>query len=137
MSKSNNILKFLYTLGLIIVIVGIMLAMTTIYEKNKTHPVKGSKEITVEVKIPDEDNQNFVIHTDADYLRQALEEENLIKGEDSTYGFFITEVNGHTANNSKQEWWCITKGGKEVTTGVDEIAISDGDQYELTLTVGY
>jgi len=46
-------------------------------------------------------------------------------------------VKGRKADESKQEWWCITKGGESVSTGVDLINISDKDKYELTLMEGY
>lgn len=61
----------------------------------------------------------------------------MINGKDSDYGFFITEVNTRTADDTKQEWWCITKDGADVNTGVDQTPIADGDHYELTLKTGY
>ena len=45
----------------------------------------------------------------------------------------ITEVNGRKADNSKQEWWCITKDGEFSDYGVDMLIIQDKDKYELTL----
>lgn len=105
---------------------------------NKTNPAsRGQKEITIQVIIPDEDDQEFVITTEAYTLRQALEEHNLIKGQESTVGFYITEVNGRRADDLKQEWWCITKDGENVIAGVDLINIRDKDKYELTLMEGY
>ncbi len=95
------------------------------------------KTITVLVALPDEEAKEFVIATNADYLRQVLDQEELIEGQDSEFGFFITGVNGRIAQESNQEWWCITKKGEQVFYGVDEIVLEDGDQYELTLTVGY
>lgn len=105
---------------------------------NKTNPAsRGQKEITIQVIIPDEDDKEFVITTEAYTLRQALEEHNLIKGQESTVGFYITEVNGRRADDLKQEWWCITKDGENVIAGVDLINIRDKDKYELTLMEGY
>ena len=42
-----------------------------------------------------------------------------------------------TADKSKEEWWCITKGGQAVMTGISTTPFADGDTFELTLTVGY
>lgn len=95
------------------------------------------KEISVKVIIPDVQTREHRISTDAAFLRQALDEEEMIEVKDAGFGFFITSVDGRTADESKQEWWCITKGGEEVFTGVDETPIEDGDQYELTLKTGY
>ena len=36
-----------------------------------------------------------------------------------------------------QEWWCFTKGGEMLMTGVDDTMIADGEQYEATFTVGW
>ena len=95
------------------------------------------KEVVVEVVVPREKTTDFTLHTNAEFLRQALEEKNLIKGADSSAGFYITTVNGREADSKKQEWWCITESGAQVNYGVDQIAIKDGDHYEITLKTGY
>lgn len=46
-------------------------------------------------------------------------------------------MDGYTADESAQEWWCLTKGGQSVNTGVDSTPIADGDAFELTLTTGW
>ena len=46
-------------------------------------------------------------------------------------------MDGETADESKQEWWKLTKEGEMVNTGADVTPIADGEHYELTLTVGY
>ncbi|HHV11736.1 MAG TPA: DUF4430 domain-containing protein [Clostridiales bacterium] len=111
--------------------------MSLVYNQFKPGTSKGSKEIVVEVVIPEEESKEFTLHTDAEFLSQALEEASLVKGSVEDYGLFITEVNGRVADEAKQEWWCITKGGEDVYTGVDLTPIADGDHYEITLTVGY
>ena len=58
-------------------------------------------------------------------------------GESGEYGLFITTVDEETADDSKQQWWCITKGGEQVTTSADQTPVSDGDAFELTLKEGY
>ena len=98
---------------------------------------EGGKKIVIQVIVPEEEIQEFTLSTDATTLRQALDEENLIKGQESTFGFFILEANGRKADDTKQEWWSITKNGEYIEYGVDMINIQDKDQYELTLMVGY
>ena len=46
----------------------------------------------------------------------------------------VTVVHKDDAN---QEWWCFTKGGESVNTGVDSTPVADGDAFEITFTVGY
>ena len=59
------------------------------------------------------------------------------EGTESAYGLFITTVDGETADDSLQQWWCITRSGEMLSTGADQTPIADGEQYELTLTEGY
>ena len=97
----------------------------------------GAKEIGVTVVYADQTQDEFTIDTDAEYLRGALEQENLIAGDESEYGLFVTEVNGVKADDAKEEWWCFTQDGEALMTGVDSTPIADGDHFEITLTVGY
>lgn len=97
----------------------------------------GSKDITVEIMTAGSGNETVEIKTDAEFLRQALEEKNLIQGDESEFGLFVKTVGGITADDSKQEWWCFTKDGEPLMAGVDFILIADGEHYEITLTAGY
>lgn len=96
-----------------------------------------TKQITLKVVHGDGSEKEFPISTTAETLGEALEAEGLIAGEESSYGLFVTTVDGETVDEGNQEWWCLTKGGGMVTTGVDSTEVSDGDVYELTFTVGY
>lgn len=102
-----------------------------------TEAQTGSKTITVDINMPDGTTDTVTIKTDAEYLRGALEQEKLVAGDESQYGLFVKTVNGYTVDDSKQEWWCFTKGGEALFTGVDDTPIADGDKFEITLTVGY
>lgn len=97
----------------------------------------GSKTITLTVVHGDGTNNDITVSTDAENLRDALEAEGIIAGEDSSYGMFVQTVDGETADDGEQEWWCLTKGGEMWNYGVDDTEIADGDVYEFTLTVGY
>ena len=100
-------------------------------------PQTGAKTITVEIIVDGADTVTKTIQTDAEYLRGALEEEDLIAGDESQYGLFVKTVNGITVDDSKQQWWCFTKGGADLFTGVDDTPIADGDTFEITLKTGY
>lgn len=97
----------------------------------------GAKALTVQVVFADGSDKVHELQTDAEFLRGALEEAQLVTGSESEYGLFVTGVDGVTVNDANQEWWCFTKGGETVMTGVDETPIADGDHFEITLTVGY
>ena len=129
--------KFLKPLIACAALAAVIIVMLLVYNQFKPQTHQGSKEITIEVVIPEEESKYFTVKTDAEYLRQALMEANLIKGIDGDYGLFITEVNGRIANDTNQEWWCITKERAQINNGVDTIPIADGDKYEITLMVGF
>ncbi len=103
----------------------------------KDTATEGNKRIVIQVIIPDEEMQEFTLATDAETLREALDEKNLIKGKEDVYGLLITEVNGREIDSSKEEWWSLSKNGEFSMYGVNDINIQDKDQYELTLMVGY
>lgn len=97
----------------------------------------GDKELVVLVVHGDGTQNSLTVTTDAENLRGALEPQGIIAGDESEYGLFVKTVDGETADESLQQWWCVTKGGAEVTTGVDNTLIADGEQYEFTLTTGW
>lgn len=107
------------------------------FHANKPEPMAGEKEITILVVHADQTENTFTCQTDAEYLADVLLENSLAEGEVGSYGLFITAVDGETADSSKQQWWCITKGGEQVNNGADTLPVTDGDQFELTLMEGY
>lgn len=131
--KSKNLVGIISTVALVVLVI----VMGLVYMKFGPQGEKGDKNIIVEVITSEDDSQEFKINTDAQFLRQALDEQKLINGSDSDFGFFITTVNGREAKADNQEWWQITKSGEFLQYGVDDIAIADGEHYEITLIVGY
>ena len=99
--------------------------------------VAGEKEITVKVIHGDSGEKEFTYTTDEEFLGAVLEAEGLAEGEEGPYGLFITTVDGEKAEESRQQWWCLTKGGETVNTSATQTPIEDGDVFELTLTEGY
>ena len=95
---------------------------------------EGAKTVVVEVVHGDESAKEFTYHTDAEYLGEVLAAEELAAGEQGPYGLFITTVDGETAQEGLRQWWCVTKGGDQVDTGVDATPIADGDHFELTMS---
>ncbi len=117
-------------------LVVVVAALLAVYFFTRPAATAGDKTITATV-VANGSEEAFTIQTDEEYLRGALESIQLIEGDESEYGLFVTTVNGITADDSKQEWWCFTKGGETLNTGVDTTPIADGDAFEITLTEGY
>lgn len=131
--KKNSKKPILAVIGLVVVIA----ALLCVFLMTRQSTVEGKKTITVEVVDKDGASQEFTYETDREYLGEVLQDENLVEGEEGEFGLFITVVNGIAADDSNQEWWCITKTGEQLNTSADKTPIADGETYELTLTVGY
>lgn len=93
--------------------------------------------ITITVTVTDDKGTDtvFTIETKAWYLRGALEQENLVQGEESEHGLYIKVVNGLRADyDLDKAYWNLLKGGEYLMTGVDKTPIADGDAFELVYT---
>lgn len=103
----------------------------------KPAPAEGEKELTIQVIHGDASIREFDITTSAEYLSEVLTETGIASGEDGPYGLYILTADGETADETAQQWWCITRGGEQLTTGASEAPVADGETYELTLKTGY
>jgi len=123
--------KLLAGLGLALLVVAAILA----YVFLSPSAVDGSKAIAFQVTHSDGSVKVFDIRTDSENLRGALEQESLITGEEGPYGLFVTGIDGETADDTQRQWWCFTKDGEMLNTGVDDTMIADGEHYEAALAV--
>ena len=121
----------------VLALAAVLVAAGAIYMLARPATSAGEKHIVVEVVGESGSPKEFSYDTDEEYLRGVLEEAGLIAGDESEYGLFVKTVDGYTVNDANQEWWCFTKGGEQVNTGVDTTPIADGDHFEITLTTGY
>lgn len=118
---------------LLVLVIGAVL----IWNANKPDEQEGDKALVVTVVHGDESSKDFSFTTDAENLRTALEEQKLIEGTESEYGLFVTTVDGETADEAQQQWWCFSKDGEDLVTGVDDTMIADGEHYDITLKTGW
>ena len=109
-------------------------ALLLIEGSKKPVPIEGSKTITVTVIQEGVEDKVFTIHTDAEFLRGALEQEKLVEGSESQYGLYVTTVDGVAVDESLRQWWCLNDGeGNMLDTGVDSTPIADGDAFQIIL----
>ena len=93
---------------------------------------EGSKEFTLTVTDKDGNETQFEIHTDKEMVGEALQELNLIDGEEGEYGLFVKTVNGITADyDTDGVYWAFYVNGEYATSGVDVTQITEGDSYAL------
>ncbi len=133
-TTQNNPPKILLSLIALLVVIAVLFG---VYHFTRQTGAAGAKTITVEVVHKDASVKNFTYRTDRAYLGETLLDEKLVSGEEGSYGLYITTVDKETADESNQEWWCITKNHEMLNTSADQTPIADGEKYELTLTIGY
>ena len=137
MAETNGSKKIITVIIAMVVLAALIAGFVIIYNIYSEKPVEGEKNIVVQVILTDGSQTTFNIKTTAEFLRGALDQENLVEGDEGEFGLLVTKVNGLTADSSKQEWWNFTKDGEYLNTGVETTPINDGDQFEITLTVGW
>lgn len=108
-----------------------------IYANFKPKPATGAKELTIEVVDDAGRSTVYTVQTDADYLRQALEEtEGLtVEGTESEYGLMVETVNGVTADyETDGAYWAFFVDGSYCEYGIDTQPVSDGQAYQIVYT---
>lgn len=133
-TNTNNKRNIIISIAALIVLAAVFF---TAYQFLHPRGAEGTKTIHFNVVVNNETIKSVDIRTDVGYLRQALEEENLIKGEEGAYGLWVSTVAGRVADSGKEEWWALYKNDGLSMTGVDDTPIEDGDRIEYRLTVGY
>jgi len=128
--KSNKKLVVILSCVLVVLIAASVTAY--LVWKNNNGGSSAEKEITVCIDANGQ-KTTFEIETEAEFLRGALEQENLVKGDETEFGLFVTEVNGIKADSSQNQWWKFSKSGQDLMTGIDTTPIADGDTFEITL----
>lgn len=115
----------------------LIVAFAAVYLIFGAKPAAGAKHIDVEFIHSDGASRTVGVNTDEEYLGAALIYHGLISGRVEQYGLYILMADNETADESKQQWWCLTKAGGDVYTGADMTPIADGDKFELTLKTGW
>ncbi len=112
----------------------IIAAFAAIIIVTKPDTKNGDKDIIVTVVYKDKTEKEFEISTDAEFLGDALLEKNLVKPEEHKTGYYLY-IDGVRADyNLDKAWWCVTKAGEMTQVGINELAIADGDEFEITHT---
>lgn len=138
MEKKSNSKKIVIGIVGAVVLIALCVVMWCVYSSTRKEPVDGGKSITLQVK-SERDSYSFeqVYETEAEYLGDFLEKENIIGFDSAEYGRYITSVQGMEANNEEQSWWSVMVNGESAVTGVDEIVVEDGAVYLLELKIGW
>ncbi len=116
-----------------VVIVGVM-AVIAFWPEGNSDNNNTEKNITVTVIYADKTSKKIEISTNAKFLGEAVFEEGLTNEDEYKEGFY-TYIDGVRADyNLDKCWWGIYKDGEMQNFGMNEIAISDGDKFEIINT---
>ncbi|MBP5555848.1 MAG: DUF4430 domain-containing protein [Lachnospiraceae bacterium] len=99
-----------------------------------TDDAEGSKNIVIEVKDSEGNVTTYDVTTDAEFLRQAMDEaEGLTyEGTDSEYGMMVEVVNGEQAIYAEDNaYWAFYVNGEYGNYGIDSQPVTDGDTYSI------
>lgn len=126
--------KKIWGAGLLVVLIA---AFAVIYGAFSEKPVEGNKEITIEVVYEDDTSKLYEMKTDAEYLRQAMEEaEGLtFSGQESEFGMMVEVVNGVSAVYEEDgAYWSFLVNGEYCNNGIDTQPVEDGDAFQIVYT---
>ncbi|MCM1500582.1 MAG: DUF4430 domain-containing protein [Clostridium sp.] len=118
----------------VIVLVALIGVFAGIFFMFREKPTAGSKSIVMEVVNKEQEKVTYERKTDAEYLRQAMDEIDGFSYE-ATDGFIDT-INGETADYSIDgSYWAIYVNGEYGQYGINEQPVKDGDVYRFAYTV--
>ncbi len=109
-----------------------VLAVFTACAQNDATP----KKLYLRVTHADGSAKEFQFTTTADNLADALIEQKLVEERAKKDGVYDV-VDGEKADWSDGEaWWCFSKAGVDLTVGLEQQKIADGDRYEAVFKRG-
>lgn len=130
--KTNK--KVLLGVGIVVALIVVLAAIYAIFGAK---PVAGSKVITIEVVNKAQQTVTYEVKTDAEFLRQAMEEaEGLtFSGAESEFGMMVDTVNGERADYTLDgAYWSFTVNGEYCNYGIDSQPVMDKDTFGIIYT---
>lgn len=121
----------------IVALVAAVALLAVVFFLFRQKPVEGSKAITIEVVDDEQKTVTYDVKTDAEYLRQAMEEAEGLEfsGSESEYGMMVTTVNGVTADyNVNGAYWSFYVNGEYCNYGIETQPVLDGDAFRIVYT---
>lgn len=109
---------------------------TAISKKSNDFSVvgKGEKQFYFTVIDLNENEEYFEIYTNKTTVGDALEELHLISGEKGSYGIYVKEVNGISADyNTDGTYWAFYVNGEYALKGADLTEIVAGETYTFKI----
>ena len=97
----------------------------------------GSKTFSAQIVDMEGDEISITVHTDKETVGEALQELDVLQGEEGPYGLYIKAVNGQALDYDKDgAYWAFYVDGEYAITGVDETEIVETSLYMLKAEKG-
>lgn len=115
----------------VVVLIAALVAVWMIFGAK---PQEGAKKITIEVINSADESTIYELNTDAEYLRQAMDEAEGLTydGTEGEYGIMISTVNGEVADyNVNGAYWGFYVNGEYCNYGIDTQPVLDGDAFVI------
>ena len=130
--KSNK--KVLLAVALLVVVLAALAAVFFIF---RPKPAEGSKSITIEVVNSAQESKVYALKTDAEYLRQAMEEAKGLEfdGTESEFGLTLETVNGEDTDFNNGSYWALYVNDGYCNYGIDSQPVYDGDAFQIVYTI--
>jgi hypothetical protein len=126
--KKTNNKRVVLGIAILVVLVA---ALLIVWNVAKPSTVEGSKQIALEVVYEDGTTEDYTINTDAEYLKEAIEDTVTLDGEVGDYGYTLYTVNGVTADWADNVYWAIYVNGEYGMYALDQQPVADGDSFQL------
>lgn len=132
-TKNSN-KKVLLAVGILVVVLAAMAAVFFIF---RPKPAEGSKSITIEVINSAGESKMYELKTDAEYLRQAMEEAKGLEfsGTESEFGLTLEIVNGEDTDFNNGSYWGLYVNDDYCNYGIDSQPVYDGDDFRIVYTI--
>lgn len=126
--------KALLGIGILAVMIAVFAIIYSIFGAKA---VAGSKDITIEVINKAGKSTVYELNTDAEYLRQAMEEAEGLEfsGTEGEFGLMIESVNGESAVYATDgAYWSFYVNEGYCNYGIEEQPVMDGDAFQIVYT---
>ena len=114
------------------ILVAAVICFILIYRQFGAKPTAGAKHVTLEVVDQSGDITTYDVHTDAEFLKQVMDETEgfTYSGTDGDYGIMVEVINGEQAIfETDNAYWALYVNGEYGSYGADSQPVTDGDTY--------
>jgi hypothetical protein len=122
-----------------VALVALIAVFVLCYNKFSAKSTEGAKSIVIEVVDNNGESTTYDVHTDAEYLKDAMDElaesddSFSFSGQDGDYGLMVEVINGTQAIYAEDNaYWALYVNGEYGQYSANQQPVADGDTYTWT-----